>query len=358
MERNGSVMSSSSTQTAAAIAAETAADTASAHARHTTVAVGPAMCGPTSLFAGWLGDLTWSTVSEQCGIDVLRARNDRGAPAYLAFYYIHLRGSRTLHPGALTFGDRLSVSSGCFNEGSESVLTLHRLSLAGGADERRPLDPVEFGDAPREDCIYAQVFNRWISRTAEAENTGLVTASPPGFRAAHLPAIPARYSPRAVYQRARQTRSFRDAPAGGDAAAGGAEAGAETEAPALEIVLDHEVDVTRDVNGVGLLYFASYFAMVDRAVLAVWRKLGRDDASFLRRIVLDQKICFLGNADIDSRMSLTARFHPAADRGGDAIDPGDIGVETLDVVAVEKGTERVLAVSTLQFAPQHTKETM
>jgi len=317
-------------------------EAAAGHARHLTVAVGPAMCGSSALIAGWLGDLTWSTVSEQCGIDVLRARNQRGAPAYLAFYYIHLHGSRTLHTGGLTFGDRLSVSSGCFDEGGESVLTLHRLSLAGGADDQRPLDPVEFCDAPREDCIYAQVFNRWVSRTVEDENTGLVTASPPGFRSGHLPAMPARYSPRAVYQRARKTRSFRDDAADADAADTNA-------APAsLELVLDHGVDVTRDVNAVGLLYFASYFAMVDRAVLAVWRRLGRSDASFLRRILIDQKICFLGNADIDARMTLTARFHPAAD--------GD-GVDTVDVVAVERDTDRQLAVSTLQFA-QHQKETM
>ena len=305
-------------------------------ARHLTVTVGPAMSGSSSLIAGWLGDLTWSTVSDQCGVDVLRARNERGAPAYLAFYYIHLRGSRTLHTGRLTFGDRLSVTSGCFDEGGESVLTLHRLSLAGGADERRPLDPAEFCDAPRADCIYAQVFNRWVSRSVQDANTGLVTSSPPGFGGGHLPAMPARYSPRAVYQRARQNRSFRDVDTAG--------------AASLELELDHEVDVTRDVNAVGLLYFASYFAMVDRAVLAVWRRLGRGDASFLRRILLDQKICFLGNADLDARMALTARLHPAPDGGDD-------GVDTIDVVAVERGTDRLLAVSTLQFA-RNPKETM
>lgn len=290
-----------------------------------TVTVRPGMCGPSSLFMGLLGDWTWETVSALCDTDVFTARNDAGNPTYLAFYYFRVRGSRTFHPRMLTFGDRLDIVSGCYDQGSESVLTLHRISRSGDGDPDRPLDPEEFRLAPRKNCLYVENFNRWVTRGRSGSNQSLVKSSPPGFRHERLPALSDRFSPRAVYRRARTGLTFRDP------------ADPAYEALPGEVTVEHPVDVVRDVNGVGLLYFASYFSMVDDALLALWRQRGGTDAAFLGRTVVDQQICYLGNADVNAVLTLTASSwrHTGV--------PGD---EVTDVVVRDRDTGRVLAVST------------
>jgi probable biosynthetic protein (TIGR04098 family) len=291
-----------------------------------SVTVRPGMCGPGSLFVGQLGDWTWETVSAQCDTDVFAARDADGNPTYLAFYYFRVRGSRALHPGALTFGDRLTVTSGCYDQGTESVLTLHRIDRAGAPEAERPLDLHEFYEQPRDGSLYVENFNRWVTRSAPGSNEGLVKSSPPGFRNDGLPRLPAAYSPRAVYREARTAHTFRDL----------AEPGFRLLEETVEV--EHPVDIVRDVNGVGLLYFASYFSMVDKAALALWHRLGRSDRAFLRRIVVDQQMCYLGNADLDSVLILSARV-----RAGTA-EPGE---ELVDVVIRDRDSGRVIAVSTL-----------
>ncbi|MFE1950790.1 LnmK family bifunctional acyltransferase/decarboxylase [Streptomyces sp. NPDC059524] len=304
--------------------ATTATDTG--HGITRTVTVRPGMCGPGSLFPGQLGDWTWETVTAQCGTDVFSARDASGNPTYLAFYYFRVRGDRTLHPRSLTFGDRLTVTSGCYDQGTESVLTLHRVDRAGTPGADRPLDLAEFYERPRGGTLYVENFNRWVTRSAPDSNQGLVKSSPPDFRNDGLPALPAAYSPRAVYREARGAHTFR-APN---------EPGFTPLDTTVEI--EHPVDVVRDVNGVGLLYFASYFSMIDEAALALWRRLGRSDRAFLRRVVVDQQVCYLGNADLDSVLVLGAHARTST------TTPGE---EIVDVVIRDRDSGRVIAVSTL-----------
>ncbi|THA24094.1 biosynthesis cluster domain-containing protein [Streptomyces sp. RKND-216] len=298
-----------------------------------SVTVRPGMCGPSSLFVGLLGDWTWETVSELCETDVFTARDDAGNPTYLAFYYFRVRGSASINPRVLTFGDQLDVVSGCYDQGSESVLTLHRITRSEDGEAERQLDPEEFHLGPRENCLYVENFNRWIARSTPGSNQGLVKASPPGFRHRDLPMLPDRFSPRAVYQRARRDLTFHDP------------TNPAYEAMPDEVTVTHPVDVLRDVNGVGLLYFASYFSMVDEALLALWRQRGGTAAAFLARTVVDQQICYLGNADVDSVLTLTASSWRRTGVPGDEVG---------DVVVRDRDTRRVLAVSTTRTVPAPT----
>lgn len=276
------------------------------------VTVEPGMCGPTSLFAGRVGDWTWRAVSALCGVDALNARNAAGAPTYLAFSSFHIRGCRAMHPGRLAFGDRLDVATRLFDLGSESVLALHRISTAG---------------APRAGRLYVRTFNRWIVRGVEHSNAHLVRSSPVGFRHRHLGAPPAYHSPRLMYGHARAHRVCRAIPPG-------------YEPVAADVTIEYPIDITRDLNAVGLVYFAAYFGFVDRAVLALWRHLGRTDRAFLRRRVVDQRLCYLSNAEPDAVLSLrVAAWHRAG-------DPAD---EIVNVVAEDAGTGRLAAVSTLRL---------
>lgn len=297
-------------------------DSSSVHRRLT---VKPAMCGHNSLFVGQLGDWTWDTVTAVCDTDVFNARNEAGAPTYLAFYYFHIRATPLVHLRRFSFGDRLSVDSTAFNFGSESVLTLHRVAL-GGDGPGRPVDPVEFFEAPREDCMYVQNFNRWITRGRDGGNRGLVRSSPAGFRYAHLPVLPERFSPRQVYQRARAAGTFHDV------------AGSGWPAGVDDFRVTYPIDITRDVNGVGLIYFAAFFSIVDWALLRLWRHLGRDDRAFLSRVVVDHKMCYLGNAQLDSVLQIRMKTWQ---------NPDDPTEEVVNVLIEDQETAAVLAVSTL-----------
>jgi probable biosynthetic protein (TIGR04098 family) len=291
----------------------------------------PAMCGPSSLFVGQLGDWTWESVGALTGTDVLDARTDGGWPAYLAFYYFHIRGSATAHLRQLTFGDRVEVVSRVFGFGSESVLTLHRVERTGEAGAPAPpsFSPDEFYENPRPGCLYVENFNRWVTRGGQPGNETLRKASPPGFRHEHLPALPGRYSPRIRYARAREARTFRD-PGPDD----------HCDVLAKDLAVDYPLDVSRDFNGVGLVYFAAYFAILDWALLRLWRELGRSDRQFMDRVILEHQVCYLGNADVGATLTITMSARRSA---------GDHS-ELVDSVIRERGTGREIAISTMHLA--------
>jgi len=296
------------------------------------VTVKPAMSGHNSLFVGQIGDWTWDAVTALCGTNVFSAANASGAPTYLAFYYFHIRSSPTLQSARLTFGDRIEVVSTVFNFGSESILTLHRIKKEGqGEISAQPIDLQEFYDFPRNDCLYVETFNRWVARSREESNQDLIKSSPVDFKYAHLRSLPDRYSPRLVCGYARINNTFHD-----------------TQSLEHVCVVDgfdteYRIDITRDLNGVGLVYFAAYFSIIDGALLKLWKHLGRSPRSFLNRVVLDHKLCYFGNADIDSLLKVTLKSWRKVD------DPGH---EVFNAVIQDRETTRVIAVSTMQVVSE------
>lgn len=292
-----------------------------------TERVTPGMCGPNSLFAGSLGDWTWDAVSAVCGIDVYDARDRDGRPAYLSFSYFRIRAGHALHPLGLRFGDRLEVVSRVFGQGSESVLTLHRVRRPDGTAPRS-IEPAAFYTGNDPASLYVENFNRWISRSRAHSNRGLTRASPPGFRHRHLPTVPRAHSPRLAYAHAREHGTLLDAdPAGRTAVVAG-------------FTVDYPVEASRDLNGVGLLYFATYFSILDWALLRLWRRLGRPGRDFLHRVLLDQRLCYLGNAEADAtiRVSLTLWRADA--------DPGD---ELVEATLHDTAEGTLLAVAALRM---------
>ena len=294
-----------------------------------TEVVRPGMSGHNSLLVGQIGDWTWDAVTDVCGADVLRARNPAGAPTYLSFYYYRIRGSRRFHLRTPTFGDRLHVASQLFDFGRESVLTLHRVTRDSGA-ANGGFGPDEFYAFDDPEVLYVENYNRWIARGLGPSNRDIVRSAPLDFRRDVLPTLPDRYSPRPLCYRAKVERTFRlDHPDAGQHVPVG---------PVFHT--RYPIDLARDLNAVGLLYFAAYFSIVDSALLKAWRALGRSDRSVLDRIVVDQQLCYLGNADADCVIDTSvARFEV---RGNQS--PSQ---ELFDVVL--RDGERLLAVSTLRL---------
>lgn len=282
----------------------------------------PSSCGPGNQLVSRIGDWTWDAVSHACHTNVFDARDGEGRPSYLSFYYYHLEGDPDFHLHRPRFGEVLLVSSTCYAFGTESVLTVHRLTMPVEPAGEDAVTAEEFHGRRRPGCLYAMTVNRWVRR-GQSGNVGLCAASPVDFSSGHLPAVPAAFSPRPGYDRARRNLAFDRRPGFEERAA---------------FTFPYDVDASRDLNGAGLLYFASFFAMADKGLLAHWAFLGRDRHAFLRRKVVGQRLLYLANADPGTRLFL----HFSSSAAPFAPDEEQVGVTIRDA---EAGT--ILAIGDL-----------
>jgi len=285
------------------------------------------MCSGGSLIFGRIGDWTWETVAEACRTNVHAAHTAEGRPAYLSFYYYRVRGGK-VHPHGLTFGDELQVTSRVFQLGSQSVLTLHRLAPADLALDGAEFAPEEAYEHPHPDCLYVENYNRWIARTRPGSNQRLAQVTPPDFQYAHLPRLPNQYSPRTAVNRAREAGTFVVEPPADFTVTGPVE------------TYEYTLDVVRDLNGAGLVYFAAYFSIFDTALLRLWRSLGRDDKQFLQRKVIDQRVGYFGNADPGAVFTITVR------RWCSAAHPE---IELADMVMRDAVSGQLLAITSIEL---------
>ncbi|MFK0174291.1 LnmK family bifunctional acyltransferase/decarboxylase [Streptomyces sp. NPDC090306] len=290
------------------------------------VVVSPGMCSGGSLFFSRIGDWTWEAVGAACGMNVHAARTAEGEPAYLSFYYFRVRGGDVVHPYGLSFGDELQVSSRVFQFGSQSALTLHRVAPRGLRLPKR-IDPEEMYEHPNPDCLYVENLNRWIARAKPGSNRGLSLVAPPDFSFHDLPQLPNVYSPRSLAGRVRAAGAFYP-----DGPPGFVEA-------ARPQTFEYALDVVRDLNGAGLMYFASYFSIFDTALLRLWRSLGRTDEVFLQRKVTDQKVGYFGNADPGTTFTITVRAWRSSARPH---------MEVADMAMNERATGKLIAVTAIE----------
>jgi probable biosynthetic protein (TIGR04098 family) len=299
------------------------------HSLYRRVTLTPSMCGHNSLFLAQVADWTWETVSTTCGTDMYREKNGNGLPTYLSFFYLRMCAGPTVQMHHFTFGDVIDVVTTAFNFGTESMLTLHRIERASedGAPPR-PVDPVEFYERRDDRRLYVESINRWVTRSRPASNEALVKSSPVGIAVRHLPVLPDRYSPRLSYDLARKAETFHDV------------ASPHYEPVVEEFVVDYTIDAARDLNGVRLVFFASFASMIDSSLLKLWKHLGRDVHSFMNRVVCDRRICYTANAEIDSSLRLTLRSWRRRD------DPRE---EIFNVVMRDPARDRLVLVSTLQI---------
>jgi probable biosynthetic protein (TIGR04098 family) len=304
------------------------------HTLYRRVTLTPSMCGHNSLFVAQLADWTWETVSTTCGTDMYHEKNGSGLSTYLSFFYLRMRAGPAMQMHHFTFGDVIDVVTTAFNFGTESMLTLHRITRPSPDDAPpRPVDPFEFHEQRNDGCLYVESLNRWISRSRPASNEALVKSSPEGISIGHLPVLPDRYSPRLSYDVARKTETFHDL------------ASPDYEPVVEEYAVDYTIDAARDLNGVRLVFFASFVSIIDSSLLKLWKLLGRDVHSFMNRVVRDRRICYTSNAEIDSTLRLTFRSWRRRD------DPRE---EIFNVVIRDPARERLVLVSTLYIQSEHS----
>jgi probable biosynthetic protein (TIGR04098 family) len=298
------------------------------------VTITPSMCGHNSLFVAQLADWTWETVSVTCGTDMYNEKNESGLATYLSFFYLRMLAGPAAQMHQFTFGDVIDVVTTAFNFGTESMLTLHRIErVSHNSASPHPVDPVEFFERRDDGCLYVESVNRWITRSRPESNEALVKSSPKGIATRHLPVLPDRYSPRLAYDLARRTGTFHDLTS------------PDYEPVVEEYVVDYTIDAARDLNGVRLVFFASFVSIIDSGLLKLWKHLGRDVESFLNRVVHDRQICYTANAENDSNLRLTFRSWRRRD------DPRE---EVFNVVIREPARDRLVLVSTLNIRSEQS----
>lgn len=256
--------------------------------------------GPAVLVAR-LGDWTWEQVAQTYAVDVLAARTADHAPAYLSFHYCRYRATPIFHLGSPGFGDCLDVASLVLAAGPQSTLTLHCVTRDGPPSHMSAND--FFAAVPAGE-LRVEHLNRWIT-PGPTSNTQLTATTPVGFNPAGARPVDAPWPGRRRIRRARALTTFRH-----DAAV-----------PAGEpCELGYTVDVARDLNAVGLLYFATYHGVVDWAVWRAWSCWGRRNSDFLSRCVVDQELLYLGNADAGSELAVVVgSWRLGAQEGADVV---------------------------------------
>ena len=251
------------------------------------------MCGLANLssakFLAHVGDWTWELVSNACGANPYKAYTNSGYPAYLAYIYIHIRAGEKHPLDSIRPGAEIDVASRVYSMGSEAVGTIHQL---------RPQDPAANSlsptyeamyDNPDSGSLYVETFNKWISRS-DSGNENLVKSTPEGFTFDHLPCIPEAFLPTERY---RSVLSASSNP----------ELGNGFEPIITDYETSYVLDRDRDVNGVGLVYYATFLDISEQATTRACLGAEIEDRSKIRSIT-DQQIVYLANCDFGKSVCL------------------------------------------------------
>ncbi|BBM81666.1 non-ribosomal peptide synthetase [Candidatus Uabimicrobium amorphum] len=249
------------------------------------------MCGENSLFAGRVGDWTWDVVARLCQVNPYNAKNERGAPTYLSFCYYHIQGNPSVHLRSFGIGSEIEVTSSSYKCDPVSLHTIHRICCDATNGESVTME--EIHNHPRENCLYVENYNRWISRVHVEDNEELSKMQPQDYKYEHLPQMTEEHAPWKVYRKAITHKTFFE------------------EQQDYDFVQEHfftyQINITRDINGVGLLYFATYFTIFDEAILQLWLSMGGEKHNFMEKKVTDQKICYLGNCNYNTNLTIQSR---------------------------------------------------
>ncbi|MBU6283304.1 hypothetical protein KGQ64_13755 [bacterium] len=240
--------------------------------------------GEASLLAH-AGDLQWSALGEATGVPASRQRDAEGRPVYASFYYVEIGG---LPPeGLAAFGpdDRVEIASEVGRFGRSMMDGFHRLHRRDDPDSSSsPADPAR-------EVPFLRLSNVLVALGGGPDD--LRIATPANADVERLPSLPAEPDSYRTVKLARAAGRFVDPPAGAEPLWEGARR------------VDYEINPDRDVNGVGLLYFANFVVFTDFAE----RRLLHGDDRFTpfeidRRVTVARRIGYYGNARPYDRLEI------------------------------------------------------
>jgi probable biosynthetic protein (TIGR04098 family) len=222
-----------------------------------------------------VGDLRWRDLGVATGVPPSEQRDADGHTVYASFYFVGLDGFPPEGLGVFGPDDEVEVVSTLERFGRSMLDGEHHLYRAGTLpDELPPALP----PAPR-----VRLSNVIVREGRDMDD--LRITSPSNADLERIPASTAEPDSYRIIKQARQTGRFGEPPADARALWDGAQ------------TLHYPIDADRDVNGVGLVYFANYVAIMDwaerRALVASG---GYAPSALDGRRTRRRRIGFYGNA--------------------------------------------------------------
>lgn len=224
------------------------------------------------------GHFQWQSLAAAAGLPLSQLRTTAGGEVYASFYYIETIVPATAPIESFRLDDtvRFTVALRAFkNIAFEGRLRFDR--------------PERLGDASPS-IRFANIFI-----TPEKGNSRLRVAPPAQADFRELPPLPNEENPYHLTRAASESGSF------------GLIDDAWT--PAGERRHRYAIDVDRDTNGAGLVYFANYVAFMDTA-----ERLALGGAAPARSL-RHRRIAYYGNADVNDTLSIDVSVF----RNGDAL---------------------------------------
>src|SRR3954447_126320 len=232
------------------------------------------------LLMKYAGHFQWQSIAAAAGLPLSSLRTTAGGEVYASFYYIEtiVPASAPLESFRLDDTVRFSVALRAFkNIAFEGRLRFDR--------------PERLGDASPS-IRFANIFI-----TPEKGNSRLRVAPPAQADFRELPPLPNEENPYHLTRAASESGSL----------------GLIDDAWSVVSERRHRypIDVDRDTNGAGLVYFANYVAFMDTA-----ERLALDGAA-PERSLRHRRIAYYGNADVADTLSidvsvLRSDAHPGA----------------------------------------------
>jgi probable biosynthetic protein (TIGR04098 family) len=222
-----------------------------------------------------VGDQRWHDLGDVSGVPAAAQRDADGHAVYASFYFVGLDGFPDDGLGAFAPGDELEVVSTLERFGRSMLDGDHRLYRAGTLPPELP--PV-LPPAPR--VRLSNVFVREGRGTDDLRIT-----APANARIEDVPAAAAEPDSYRAIREARQRGRFAEVPPQSSALWEGAR------------TVSYAINADRDVNGVGLVYFANYVAFMDYAERRALAEVdGYGDEALDGRRTRWRQIGFYGNA--------------------------------------------------------------
>ncbi len=235
-----------------------------------------------------LGDISWELVSKISGTSVYNATR-KGRPCYLGFLHIDVR-TNGLTLADIKLAHQVTLTSSILADVvPERLTSLVRLST------RADHSPVEFAElaSPRDKSIYFQIGMIWIARTEDASNHKMTRSTPDGYSDAHFPPGLASEQEKAMAR--HESARFEE---------GASWAGSPDQFIELQRVrVPYVISRSLDLNGVQLVYFASYPHIYQSALTPLCHEMGLEP-----RHHDEMSLLYFGNADVGDALEVEARL--------------------------------------------------
>jgi probable biosynthetic protein (TIGR04098 family) len=275
------------------------------------------------------GHYQWQSIAAAAGLPLSRLRTSTGGEVYATFYYIEERVPETAALESFRLDDtvRFAVALRAFkNIAVEGRLVFDR------ADRMRDARRVDAALAPDAvDAGYPFIRFANIFITPEKGNSRLRVAPPEQADFSGLPLLPNEENPYHLTRAAAESGTLGVIETAGDRGQGTGDRPARPSVPrplspvpwswtaAGSYEHRYAIDVDRDTNGAGLVYFANYVTFMDTAERLALEAFASDlpeRRAVAERSLRHRRIAYYGNADVADTLAIRVTVFRGA---GDAL---------------------------------------